>query len=114
MSTLTRPTAEAPRLLLTARQAAEALALSPRTLWELTRRGDLSAIRVPGRGKARALRYAVEDLQRWIDRQKTATPPTDTGGVAVIPRRNRDGDTKLPNRRQHGRRGCSEPCNSTG
>jgi excisionase family DNA binding protein len=69
---LTRPRAVAPRLLLTARQAAEALAISPRTLWELTARGDLPAMRLPGRGKPRALRYAVEDLQLWIQSTKDA------------------------------------------
>jgi excisionase family DNA binding protein len=55
-----------PRLLLTTRQAAAALAVSPRTLWQLTANGELTALRLPGRGKARTIRYAVEDLQRWI------------------------------------------------
>jgi excisionase family DNA binding protein len=67
---LTRPPAEALRLLLTARQAAEALAVSQRTLWELTARGELTPIRLPGRGKARAIRYAVTDLEIWIQRRK--------------------------------------------
>lgn len=67
---LTRPTAPAIRLLLTPRQAAEALAISPRTLWELTAHGELTPIRLPGRGKARALRYAVDDLRDWIARQQ--------------------------------------------
>jgi excisionase family DNA binding protein len=94
---LTRPVAEAPRILLRPKEAATALAISSRMLWELTARGELPAIRLPGRGKARALRYAVEDLQRWIQRTKdsqtvqvteadtepqTATPRADTGGVA--------------------------------
>jgi excisionase family DNA binding protein len=61
---------EAPRLLLTAKQAAAALAVSPRTLWELTARGELPALRLPGRGKARMLRYAVDDLKAWIARTK--------------------------------------------
>jgi excisionase family DNA binding protein len=69
---LSRP-AEPVRLLLRPREAAEALALSPRTLWTLTRRGEIPALRVPGRGKARSLRYSVADLQAWIDRQRTAT-----------------------------------------
>lgn len=85
MSILTRTPPDAPRLLLTARAAAEALAISPRMLWELTRRGELTPIRVGGRGiAARALRYDMRDLLAWIDRLKaqTATPPADTGGEA--------------------------------
>jgi len=76
-SAIAAPPVEAPRLLLTARQAAEALAISPRTLWELTARGELPALRIPGRGRARAIRYAVEDLQRWI--QRTRDGQTDPG-----------------------------------
>lgn len=67
--TLTRPTNEV-RLLLKPDEAASALAISPRTLHELTSRGELVPIRLPGRGKARALRYAVADLIAWIDAQK--------------------------------------------
>jgi excisionase family DNA binding protein len=64
---------EVPRLLLTARQAAEALAVSRRTLWQLTApRGPIPALRLPGRGRARSLRYSVEDLERWIDEAKAA------------------------------------------
>jgi excisionase family DNA binding protein len=60
------------RLLLRPREAAEALAVSPRTLWQLTASGELTAIRLPGRGKARSLRYVVADLERWIERTKAA------------------------------------------
>jgi hypothetical protein len=70
-----RERTEALRLLLRPREAAEALAISPRTLWELTKRGELVPIRVSGHGKARALRYLVSDLERWTHAQKT--PPTD-------------------------------------
>jgi excisionase family DNA binding protein len=62
----------APRLLLTVREAAAALSVSPRMLWELTARGEIAALRIPGRGKARSIRYAVEDLQQWIQAQKEA------------------------------------------
>ncbi len=67
---LTRPRDETLRLLLTARQAAEALAVSPRTLFTLKHRGELRALRIPGRGRARSIRYAVEDLEQWIVRTK--------------------------------------------
>jgi hypothetical protein len=53
---LSHTPAQPARLLLTARETAEALAISPRTLWELTARGELTPIRLPGRGKARAIR----------------------------------------------------------
>jgi Helix-turn-helix domain len=69
--TLTRPTNEV-RLLLKPDEAASALAISPRTLHELTSRGELVPIRLQGRDKARALRYAVADLIAWIERQKLA------------------------------------------
>jgi excisionase family DNA binding protein len=58
------------KLLLTAREAAGALSVSERTLWELTASGELPVLRLPGRGKARALRYDVADLRAWIDRLK--------------------------------------------
>jgi hypothetical protein len=69
---LTRPAREAVRLLLTSREAATALSISPRMLWKLTApRGPIPAIRLGGRGAtARALRYSVDDLRAWIKEQK--------------------------------------------
>jgi hypothetical protein len=57
-------------LLLTSRQAAEALSISEGTLGQLKRNGELTPLKIPGRGKARALRYAVVDLEEWITNQK--------------------------------------------
>jgi excisionase family DNA binding protein len=54
-----------PTLLLTPLQAAEALAISSRTLWRMTASGEIPHIRL-----GRCLRYPVDDLQRWIDEQK--------------------------------------------
>jgi excisionase family DNA binding protein len=54
-------------LLLTATEAAEALAISPRTLWSLTDSGDLPCVRI-----GRAVRYDPADLRAWIDRRKAA------------------------------------------
>ena len=51
------------KLLLTAREAANALSISERLLWTLTHRGEIPVLRLPGRGKARALRYDVDDLR---------------------------------------------------
>ena len=52
-------------LLLTAQQAAKALAISPRKLWGMTASREIAHLRV-----GRCVRYPLEDLQRWIDAQK--------------------------------------------
>ena len=52
-------------LLLTASQAADSLAISPRKLWGMTASGEIPHIRL-----GRCVRYPVADLQRWIDQQK--------------------------------------------
>lgn len=56
-----------PRLLVSAREASQMLSVSERTLWSLRARGDVHAIKVLG-----SIRYAVDDLQAFVDRQKTA------------------------------------------
>ncbi len=63
-----------PTLLLTATQAAEALAISPRKLWSMTQSGQVPHIRL-----GRCLRYPAADLQRWIDarREGPAHPVND-------------------------------------
>lgn len=52
-------------LLLNAKQAAEALAISPRKLWGMTASGEIPHVRID-----RAVRYPVDDLKRWIDEKK--------------------------------------------
>jgi excisionase family DNA binding protein len=54
------------RLLLTKREAAAALSISERSLDELVAQGQIQALRFPGRGAARSLRFAVSELERWI------------------------------------------------
>lgn len=49
------------RLLLTVRQAAEALAISERKLWSLTKCGKLPHIKIGTKTL-----YPVETLQQWI------------------------------------------------
>jgi predicted DNA-binding transcriptional regulator AlpA len=72
-----RAAAEPPVLLLTARDAAKALAVSEKTLWSLTvPRGTIPAIRVG----ERSLRYSVAALEEWTARQPAAT--AETNGVA--------------------------------
>ena len=52
-------------LLLTAQQAAAALAISTRKLWGMTASREIPHLRV-----GRCVRYPLDDLQRWIDAQK--------------------------------------------
>lgn len=53
-----------PWLAMRPREAAKALGVSPRTLWEWTKRGDVPHIR---RGKT--VLYSVDALRRWLDEQ---------------------------------------------
>ncbi len=53
------------RLLLTVREAAQALAISERSLWGLTHRGAIPCVRL-----GRAVRYDLADLQSFIVKQK--------------------------------------------
>lgn len=54
------------RLLLTPIDAANALSLSPRTLWSLTKSGEIAHVRI-----GRLVRYALEDLQQFIETRKS-------------------------------------------
>jgi excisionase family DNA binding protein len=56
--------AEAPgvKLLLSAREAAAALAVCERTLWQLTADGKVKSIKI-----GRSVRYDRRDLQEFID-----------------------------------------------
>jgi hypothetical protein len=51
-----------PRLLLSPKEAALALRISPRLLWSLTKSGEIPCVRL-----SRCVRYAPAALQRWID-----------------------------------------------
>jgi hypothetical protein len=72
MSMLTKKPPETPRLLLKTPEAADALAISERALWELTQpRGPIPVVRIPGRGEeARAIRYSLDDLREFIGKLK--------------------------------------------
>ena len=54
-------------LLLTPRQAAQTLAVCEKTLYTLTKRGELPSVRI-----GRAVRYDVADLQAFINSRKAA------------------------------------------
>jgi excisionase family DNA binding protein len=51
--------------LLTARQAAQFLAIGLRTLWSLTNAREIPHLRIK-----RSVRYDPADLTRWIEKQK--------------------------------------------
>ncbi len=55
-------------LLLTTRQAAKMLTISERTLYTLTKSGQIPAVKLGVRG----LRYDPRDLLAWIEQAKTA------------------------------------------
>ena len=56
------------QLALRPREAAKALSISPRLLWQLTKDGRIPCVRV-GSGKRRAVLYPVTELQGWLTRQ---------------------------------------------
>jgi excisionase family DNA binding protein len=60
-------------LFWTSRQAAKALAISERKLWDLTNEGAIPCIRI-----GRAVRYDPGDIRTWIDAQKNTARPPDT------------------------------------
>jgi excisionase family DNA binding protein len=55
-------------LALRPRDAAKALGISPRLLWQLTHDGHIPCVRV-GSGKRRTVLYPTADLQAWLSRQ---------------------------------------------
>jgi excisionase family DNA binding protein len=57
-----------PALSLRPRDAAKALGISPRHLWQLTKDGIVPCVRV-GTGKRRTVLYPLADLQAWLTRQ---------------------------------------------
>jgi excisionase family DNA binding protein len=55
-------------LALRPREAAKALGISPRLLWQLTKDGHIPCVRV-GSGTRKTVLYPVADLQAWLTRQ---------------------------------------------
>jgi excisionase family DNA binding protein len=55
-------------LALRPRQAARALGISVRHLWQLTKDGVIPCVRV-GSGKRKTVLYPVAELQCWLARQ---------------------------------------------
>ena len=55
-------------LALRPREAAKALGISPRLLWQLTKDGEIPCVRV-GSGKRRSVLYPTAELQAWLSRR---------------------------------------------
>jgi excisionase family DNA binding protein len=66
--------------LLRPREAAEMLAVSERTLWDLSNGGGLPCVRI-----GRAVRYDPADLAGWIARQKAGGVPNVSGDSDARP-----------------------------
>ena len=58
---LTRRKSQIDRLLLTPRETAATLGICERTLYALTKKGEIPVVRA-----GRLVRYSVEDLKTWI------------------------------------------------
>ena len=59
-------------LTLRVREAAEALGICERTLYQLTApRGPIPCVRI-GRGKRKTVLYSVDALKEWVSRQAEA------------------------------------------
>jgi hypothetical protein len=63
-------------LALRPREAAKALNISPRLLWQLTKDKVIPCVRV-GAGKRKTVLYPVPVLQEWLAKQATV----EEGGV---------------------------------
>jgi excisionase family DNA binding protein len=59
-----------PLLALRPREAAKALGISPRLLWQLTKDGRIPCVRV-GSGKRQTVLYLLDDLKDWLTREST-------------------------------------------
>ena len=69
-------TNDASPLALRPREAAKALGISPRLLWQLTRDGIVPCVRV-GKGRRKTVLYPVADLQAWLAREAAAAKGGD-------------------------------------
>jgi len=58
---------ETPHLAMRMREAAKALGISERLLWEWTDRGQIPHVRI-----GKAILYPVDVLRRWLDERATA------------------------------------------
>ncbi len=79
LSAKTKPAT--PCLALRPRDAAKAMGVSERTLWDWTRRGDVPHLR-----RNKTILYPVDALRQWLDEQAKATATPAAGGGDHDPR----------------------------
>lgn len=60
------------KLALRPPEAAKAVSISPRLLWQLTKDGEIPCVRV-GSGKRKTVLYPVVELQAWLARRVATT-----------------------------------------
>jgi len=65
-NTTKKPEPETPCLAMRPREAAKALGISERLLWDWTDRGEVPHVRI-----GKAILYPVDVLRRWLDEQAT-------------------------------------------
>lgn len=59
-------------LLLPPREAAKLLGICERTLWTITKSGEIPHVRM-----RRCVRYDVQDIRAWIDANKKGVVPDE-------------------------------------
>jgi excisionase family DNA binding protein len=62
-------------------EAAKALGISERLLWQLTKDGVIPCVRL-GQGKRQTLLYPIDGIQRWLARA-ASRPVEPANGVGV-------------------------------
>ena len=60
-------------ILVDAREAARLLAISERTLWDLTFKREIPSLKI-----GRCVRYRIADLQGWAERKTQIAAPSPT------------------------------------
>jgi len=75
-----KPKADTPCLSMRPREAALALGISERLLWEWTRRGLVPHVRIGG-----VVVYPTDALRDWLQKQAAVTSATDEKNFEKIP-----------------------------
>lgn len=57
---------DVPKLLLTSSEACQSLSISRRTLYSLSKSGELPSVKIGKTG----VRFSTEALRKWIDQQQ--------------------------------------------
>ena len=66
-----------PPILVDAREAARLLAISERTLWDLTFQREIPSLKI-----GRSVRYRIADLHGWAERKTRPAEPSTPDGNA--------------------------------